>query len=84
MFQSSTDLASCDKLIIELFFMTDSQLLVTASDDGHLKIYDVARANLAGTLYGHGSWVRPIYECNLSCYLSIYILGVKAKMSFIV
>ena len=31
---------------------------MTASDDGHLKIYDVARANLAGTLYGHGSWVR--------------------------
>ncbi|XP_074661678.1 WD repeat-containing protein SL1-17-like [Tubulanus polymorphus] len=40
-----------------LCFSSDSQLLVTASDDGHSKIYDVQHGNLAGSLSGHGSWV---------------------------
>ena len=46
--------------IRSLTFSPDSQLLVTASDDGHLKMYDVQHANLAGTLSGHGSWVLSV------------------------
>merc|ERR1739840_10145 len=34
----------------------DSQMLITAADDGHMKIYDVRSSNLAATLSGHASW----------------------------
>lgn len=40
-----------------LCFSPDSQMLLTASDDGHMKIYDVAHSDIAGTLSGHASWV---------------------------
>ena len=46
--------------IRSLTFSPDSQILLTASDDGHLKMYDVKHANLAGTLSGHGSWVVSV------------------------
>nr|DBA32930.1 TPA: hypothetical protein GDO54_000676 [Pyxicephalus adspersus] len=46
--------------IRSLTFSPDSQLLVTGSDDGYIKIYDVQHASLAGTLSGHGSWVLNV------------------------
>uniref|UniRef100_A0A3Q1FZ47 Superkiller complex protein 8 n=1 Tax=Acanthochromis polyacanthus TaxID=80966 RepID=A0A3Q1FZ47_9TELE len=46
--------------IRSLTFSPDSQLLVTASDDGYIKIYDVQHANLAGTLSGYESWVLNV------------------------
>uniref|UniRef100_A0A5F4WF02 Superkiller complex protein 8 n=1 Tax=Callithrix jacchus TaxID=9483 RepID=A0A5F4WF02_CALJA len=49
--------------IRSLTFSPDSQLLVTASDDGYIKIYDVQHANLAGTLSGHASWVLNVAFC---------------------
>lgn len=46
--------------IRSLCFSPDSQLLLTASDDGHMKLYDVQQANVAGTLSGHASWVLSV------------------------
>ena len=49
--------------IRSLTFSPDSQLLVTASDVGYIKIYDVQHANLVGTLSGHASWVLNVALC---------------------
>ncbi|KAG8518896.1 WD repeat-containing protein 61, partial [Galemys pyrenaicus] len=46
--------------IHSLTFPLDSQLLVTASNDGYIKIYDVQCAKLAGTLSSHASCVLRI------------------------
>lgn len=45
-----------------LCFSPDSQLLLTASDDGHSKIYDVAHSHtdVSSTLSGHLSWVLSV------------------------
>lgn len=43
--------------IRSLSFSPDSMFLLTASDDGHLKLYDVQQADVVGTLSGHASWV---------------------------
>lgn len=42
-----------------LCFSPDSQMLLTASDDGHSKLYDVthSHSDVMGTLSGHASWV---------------------------
>ena len=46
--------------IRSLTFSPNSQRLLTASDDCHMKIYEVAHGNLAGTLSGHTSWVLSV------------------------
>jgi len=43
--------------IRSLAFSHSFQLLLIASDDGQIKIYDVQRAQLAGAVLGHGSRV---------------------------
>lgn len=40
-------------------FTSDSTMLLTASDDGTVKIFD-AHANLQGALQGHASWVLSV------------------------
>lgn len=36
-------------------------MLLTASDDGHMKLYDVAHSSdVVGTLSGHASWVLSV------------------------
>merc|ERR1719422_2555983 len=46
--------------IRSLCFSPDSQKLITGSDDGHIKMYDVAHATLIGTVSGHTSWVLSV------------------------
>ena len=46
--------------IRSLTFSPDSQKLLTGSDDGHMKIYDVSHGNLVATLSGHTSWVLSV------------------------
>ena len=43
-----------------LSFAPDSQLLVTASDDSHIKLYDVQNATLISNMTGHQSWVLSV------------------------
>ena len=50
--------------IHSLSYSPDSQLLVTASYDGYIKIYDVQHTNLAGMLNGHASWVLNMAFCS--------------------
>ena len=33
---------------------------MAGSDDGHIKMYDVAHATLIGTMSGHTSWVLSV------------------------
>lgn len=43
-----------------LCFSPDSQTLLTASDDGHMKLYDVQHSDVVGTFSGHSSWVLSV------------------------
>lgn len=45
-----------------LSFSPDSQLLLTASDDGHMKLYDLQKSDvvIGGTMSGHSSWVLSV------------------------
>jgi len=45
--------------IRSLAFTADSAILLTASDDGTVKLFD-AHATLQGTLQGHSSWVLAV------------------------
>jgi hypothetical protein len=39
-------------------------MLYTGSDDGHIKLYDIANATLLATLSGHTSWVLSVaFRC---------------------
>ena len=43
-----------------LQFSFDSQYLATASDDTHIKLYDIHQAALVATFSGHSSWVLSV------------------------
>ena len=61
--------------IRSITFSPDSQFMMSASDDGHIKgktektealskltvsVYDAKHANLVGTLSGHSGWVLSV------------------------
>lgn len=52
-----------DMPIRSLSFSLESQILVTALDDGSVKICDQQHASLAGTLSVHASWVLTVAFC---------------------
>lgn len=63
------------KPIRSLCFSPDSQLLLTASDDGHMKLYD-AYVNKAVCVL-----VNPIQEyLNLLLFHKIYLIIWKTKL----
>ena len=43
-----------------LDFSPDSTKLLTGSDDGHMKLYDISNASLLGSMSGHVSWVISV------------------------
>ena len=70
--------------IRSLTFSPDSQILLTASDDGHLKMYDVQHANLAGTLSGHSSSVASVaFSPDNTHFVSAYVFLISL-FSFLV
>ena len=44
-----------------LHFSPDSSKLLTGSDDGHMKLYDISNATQLGTMSGHTSWVISVH-----------------------
>lgn len=58
-----------------LAFSPDSQLLLTASDDGHMKLCDVAQGSVIATFSGHSSWVLAVaFSPNGAHFASGYAL----------
>lgn len=49
-----------DMPIRSLTFSPDSKLLIPASDDGYIRIYNVQHTNVAGALSGLASWVLDV------------------------
>jgi WD40 repeat protein len=52
---------------MQIFLVSLSEsfgMLYTGSDDGHIKLYDIANATLLATLSGHTSWVLSVaFRC---------------------
>lgn len=66
-----------------LTFSPDSQLLLTASDDGHIKMYDSAQGSLVSTFYGHSSWVLSVaFSPNGQHFASGYVQVQKVVWIF--
>lgn len=41
-------------------FSPDSQLLLSGSDDGQIKVHSIKSGELVKTLSGHGSWILDL------------------------